>query len=157
MNQRSFGDVVVATQVDAPHAARVAEVREAPLDEFPTSTSCRVPAEVIAAFRVPRYGVLGDRSSHVGFRARMAAAALECGSLPCLRQSKCRGGLRGCYARVARMGMERTRLPVASNTALAMAGAMAMMGVSPAPAESRSLRSSRITSVLGTSRKRGTR
>ena len=90
-------------------------------------------------------------------RAGMPAAALERGSLPCLRHSKCRGGLRGCYPRVARMGMERTRFPVASNTALATAGATAMMGVSPAPAGSRSLRSSRITSVLGTSRKRGTR
>jgi hypothetical protein len=35
--------------------------------------------------------------------------------------------------RAARMGMAYTRWPVASNTAAAMAGAMAMMGVSPAP------------------------
>lgn len=60
------------------------------------------------------------------------------------------------YPRSARIGMERTRFPVASNTALAMAGAITMMGVSPAPAGSRSLRSSRITSILGTSWNRGT-
>jgi hypothetical protein len=49
------------------------------------------------------------------------------------------------------------RTPVASKTALPMAGATAMMGVSPAPAEGRSFRSIRIASISGTSRKRGTR
>ena len=33
------------------------------------------------------------------------------------------------------MGMERNRTPVAANTALAIAGAMAMIGVSPPPVE----------------------
>ena len=61
------------------------------------------------------------------------------------------------YPRGTLMGIVLTGFPVASNTALPMAGAMAMMGVSPAPADSRSLRSSRSTSVLGRSRKRGTR
>lgn len=42
-----------------------------------------------------------------------------------------------------RMGICRTRTPIASKTALAMAGAIAMMGVSPAPAECSSRRSSR--------------
>ena len=54
----------------------------------------------------------------------------------------------------ARMGIEWTRFPVASNTAFAITGAMAMMGISPAPADSRSLRPSRITSNLVTSRNR---
>ena len=49
------------------------------------------------------------------------------------------------------------RMPVASKMALPMAGATAMIGVSPAPAEGRSLRSSRIASISGTSRNRGTR
>jgi hypothetical protein len=54
-------------------------------------------------------------------------------------------------------GIDRTRAPVASKIALAIAGATAMIGVSPAPAGSRSLRSSRMISIFGTSRKRGTR
>ena len=36
----------------------------------------------------------------------------------------------------SRMGIERRRWPVAWKTALPIAGAIAMMGVSPAPAES---------------------
>jgi len=54
------------------------------------------------------------------------------------------------------IGIWRTRTPVAWNTALAMAGAMAMIGVSPAPAEARSGRSIRWTSSSGTSANRGT-
>ena len=40
-------------------------------------------------------------------------------------------------------------MPVASKMALPMAGAMATIGVSPAPADGRSLRSSRTTSICG--------
>src|ERR1035437_481156 len=54
------------------------------------------------------------------------------------------------------IGIVRTRTPVAWNTAFAMAGAMTMMGVSPAPAEARSGRLSKWMSSSGTSRKRGT-
>src|ERR1700730_9242458 len=49
------------------------------------------------------------------------------------------------------------RLPVASKIALPMAGATAMIGVSPAPAGAMSLRSSKIASISGTSRNLGTR
>ena len=55
------------------------------------------------------------------------------------------------------MGMERRRMRVASKMALPTAGAMAMMGDSPAPAEGRSLLSRRTISILGMSAKRGTR
>ena len=48
-----------------------------------------------------------------------------------------------------RMGICRTRMPVAAKTALATAGAMAIMGVSPAPAEGTSGRSSRWMSISG--------
>src|SRR4029077_19661666 len=50
-----------------------------------------------------------------------------------------------------------SRTPLASKMALSIAGATAMMGVSPAPAEGISLRSSKIASISGTSRNRGTR
>src|SRR5258707_12910499 len=50
-----------------------------------------------------------------------------------------------------------TRIPVASKSALPTAGAIAMIGVSPAPADGMSFRSRRIASISGTSRKRGTR
>ena len=46
---------------------------------------------------------------------------------------------------------------MASKMALPIAGAMATIGVSPAPADGRSLRSSRTTSIAGVSRNRGTR
>src|ERR1700676_3282297 len=49
------------------------------------------------------------------------------------------------------------RTPVASKMALPIAGATAIMGVSPAPAGGMSLRSSKTASISGTSRKRGTR
>src|SRR5450759_442680 len=54
-------------------------------------------------------------------------------------------------------GSERMRRPPAAWMALAIAGAMAMIGVSPAPAEGRSGRSSTVTSIGGTSANRGTR
>lgn len=54
-------------------------------------------------------------------------------------------------------GSARRRSPVASWSALASAGASATIGVSPAPAEGRSLRSRSTVSSGGTSRKRGTR
>jgi len=41
------------------------------------------------------------------------------------------------------MGIDRNRLPVAAKIALLTAGATATIGVSPAPAEGRSLRSIR--------------
>jgi hypothetical protein len=56
----------------------------------------------------------------------------------------------------SRMGIERRRMPVAWKTALPIAGAMAMIGVSPAPAESWSGRLRRWMSSSGTSAKRGT-
>src|SRR5690349_4531138 len=49
------------------------------------------------------------------------------------------------------------RMPVASNSALPTAGAIVMMGVSPAPADGMSFRSRSTASISGTSRKRGTR
>jgi len=54
-------------------------------------------------------------------------------------------------------GMWRRRMAVASKMALATAGPMLMMGVSPAPAEAISLLSMRIISILGESVKWGTR
>src|SRR5450756_791728 len=48
-------------------------------------------------------------------------------------------------------GSERNRTPVAAKIALASAGAIAMMGVSPPPAEGRSRRSTSTTSMGGTS------
>src|ERR1051325_6099101 len=49
------------------------------------------------------------------------------------------------------IGNERRRIPVALKTALPTAGARPTMGVSPAPAEGRSLRSMRTTSIFGAS------
>ncbi len=54
-------------------------------------------------------------------------------------------------------GRLRRRTPVAAKIAFPIAGATAMIGVSPAPAEGRSLRSSRTSSIGGTSVNRGTR
>jgi hypothetical protein len=54
------------------------------------------------------------------------------------------------------MGIERIRTEQASKTAFAIAGATAIMGVSPAPAEVRSGRLTRMVSIGGTSLKRGT-
>src|SRR5262249_1208003 len=54
-------------------------------------------------------------------------------------------------------GSERSRTPLASKIAFAIAGATQTIGVSPAPAEATSLRSSSTTSIFGTSLKRGTR
>ena len=54
------------------------------------------------------------------------------------------------------LSIERRRTPVAWKTALAMAGAMAMIGVSPPPAGGRSGSSRKWMSICGTSRKRGT-
>ena len=54
-------------------------------------------------------------------------------------------------------GRLRSRVPVAAKIAFATAGARPMIGVSPAPAEGRSLRSSSTVSSTGTSLKRGTR
>src|SRR5688500_9944658 len=56
-----------------------------------------------------------------------------------------------------RIGMERTRFWVALKSAFAMTGAIAMIGVSPAPTEGTSSRSTRTVSISGTSLKRGTR
>ena len=58
---------------------------------------------------------------------------------------------------VGASGRERRRRPVAANTALPMAGAIVMIGVSPAPLLGKSLRSSKTTSMNGASLKRGTR
>ena len=55
------------------------------------------------------------------------------------------------------IGSERRRTPVALKIALPIAGAIATIGVSPAPAEGRSLRSRSTTSIAGVSRNRGTR
>ena len=54
-------------------------------------------------------------------------------------------------------GKSFSRMPVASNSAFPTAGAIAMIGVSPAPADGMSFRSRRTASISGTSRKRGTR
>jgi hypothetical protein len=55
------------------------------------------------------------------------------------------------------MGNERSRAPVASKVAFAIAGARPIIGHSPAPAEGRSLRSSKTVSMKERSLKRGTR
>ena len=55
------------------------------------------------------------------------------------------------------MGSERTRCPVASKIAFPTAGAIPMMGHSPAPADVKSLWSSSTLSITGMSAKRGTR
>ena len=55
------------------------------------------------------------------------------------------------------MGSERTRCPVASTMAFPTAGAIPMMGHSPAPVDVKSLRSSSTLSIGGMSAKRGTR
>jgi hypothetical protein len=55
------------------------------------------------------------------------------------------------------MGMERSRMLEAAKIALPTAGAMHMIGVSPAPADGTSLRSTNTTSILGRSLKRGRR
>ena len=51
------------------------------------------------------------------------------------------------------IGIDRRRTPVAWKIALPTAGAMPTIGVSPAPADGRSLRSSSTTSIAGASRK----
>ncbi len=63
----------------------------------------------------------------------------------------------GAVARTGASGSERRRSPPAAASAFAIAGASPMMGVSPAPADGRSLRSSMTTSIGGTSVNRGTR
>src|SRR5204862_7676811 len=55
------------------------------------------------------------------------------------------------------MGSDRRRPPVAFKIALPTAGASPTSGVSPAPAEGKSLRSTRTTSMTGTSLNLGTR
>ena len=55
------------------------------------------------------------------------------------------------------IGSERTRCPVASKMAFPTAGAIPMMGHSPAPADGRSLRSTSTLSMTGMSANRGTR
>ena len=54
-------------------------------------------------------------------------------------------------------GSERSRTPVALKIAFAIAGARPIIGHSPAPAEGRSLRSSKTVSISGRSLNRGTR
>src|SRR5262249_60961682 len=55
------------------------------------------------------------------------------------------------------IGIQRSRTPVAARMALPTAGAMPMIGVSPAPADGRSLRSTSTTSCTGASLNRGSR
>src|SRR5882724_4561242 len=55
------------------------------------------------------------------------------------------------------IGSDRNRMPLALNIPFPMAGAIPINGVSPAPAEGRSLRSTRTISMIGMSLKRGTR
>src|SRR5579884_3421443 len=55
------------------------------------------------------------------------------------------------------MGMERMRVPVAAKMAFAIAGEIPTIGVSPAPAGGKSLRSTSPTTISGMSLKRGTR
>ncbi len=66
-------------------------------------------------------------------------------------------GVSLCFQAGRREGKGAQARPVASRMALRMAGAMATIGVSPAPSEGRSLRSTSTISMGGTSRKRGTR
>ena len=55
------------------------------------------------------------------------------------------------------IGSDRLRMPVAWKMALPTAGAIATIGVSPAPAGGRSFLSTKTVSSTGTSLKRGTR
>src|SRR4051812_18768790 len=55
------------------------------------------------------------------------------------------------------IGIDRTRIPVAAKIALPTAGAILMIGVSPAPSLGRSFRSTSTVSSAGASRNRGTR
>ena len=55
------------------------------------------------------------------------------------------------------MGRARRRRPVAAKMAFPMAGATAISGVSPAPADGMSGRSTSTTSISGMSLNRGTR
>ena len=55
------------------------------------------------------------------------------------------------------IGSDRFRFPVASKIAFPIAGAIPTIGVSPAPADGRSFRSSSTLSIFGISEKRGTR
>ena len=63
----------------------------------------------------------------------------------------------GAASRSGSRGSDRRRLPVAEKTAAARAGAVSVIGDSPAPAASTSRRSISCTSIAGTSRKRGSR
>ena len=54
-------------------------------------------------------------------------------------------------------GSERSRIPVAAKIAFPTAGASPTIGVSPAPADGKSLRSSMSISITGVSLNRGTR
>jgi hypothetical protein len=92
------------------------------------------PSGLLPAFRVPR--PLSLRGSPPAQINRTT-------------QARCRP--------IGTSGRERRRTPEASKMALPMAGATAMMGVSPAPAGARSFRSIRMASISGKSWKRGTR
>ena len=61
------------------------------------------------------------------------------------------------YANAAGSGSALSSAPVATRTAFAIAGATAMIGVSPAPADGPSFRSTMTTLIDGTSLNRGTR
>jgi hypothetical protein len=63
-----------------------------------------------------------------------------------------------CHPRsVILFGIDLIRLPVASKIALLTAGARPTIGVSPAPADGKSFRSSSTISIAGTSLNRGKR
>ena len=63
----------------------------------------------------------------------------------------------GCFCAAGNMGIDRCRTPVASKIAFPTAGARLTIGVSPDPAEGRSLRSTNTVSSTGESLNLGTR
>ena len=61
-----------------------------------------------------------------------------------------------CLSNAGRIGIERIRTPVAAKIALEIAGATAIIGVSPAPTDGMSVLLTRWISIWGTSLNRGT-
>src|SRR5216684_2978720 len=121
---------------------------------FPPTDLARTPSLLRAQTEMHRvqHGipVLRKRQDDLNFEDRRYQFTRRISSVVSYRSYADRSPL-GTIGRLLR------RTPVASKMALPMAGATAMIGVSPAPAEGISLRSSKTASISGTSRKRGTR
>ncbi len=113
------------------------------------SVGCRIECR-----RMPRYPSGVNHTPYYPFKPD-GAASWRAG-----RRILAQVDLLSCSAAVipcGTMGSDRRRAPVAWKRAPATAGATATIGVSPAPTDGRSFRSSRTTSIVGRSLKRGTR